>query len=262
MLVISLAISSQKGGVGKTTLGINLAHAFARSGRKTLLVDSDPQGSVGLSLTRQSRHLKGYFDFLENPALRAKEVLLQTRLATLALVPSGQSSDYDLGADPNGSTRHRTKAFLEEVAEEGFEVCVFDTAAGFFGVTAEILAAVGAVLVPQQAEPLGVRSVPKMLEALGRMRVANPRLHVLGVVLTLVQRELAESVEAAEALRRLLPPEMVMDTEIHRNDLFVKASARGVPVGVMSEGAAVQKSFDQLCGELDRRLVRPTRQSP
>lgn len=60
--VITLAITSQKGGVGKTTVAINLAHAFARSGRRTLLVDSDPQGSVGLSLTRQSRHLTGFFE--------------------------------------------------------------------------------------------------------------------------------------------------------------------------------------------------------
>jgi len=63
--VTTLAITSQKGGVGKTTLSINLAYAFARSGRKTLLVDTDPQGSVGLSLTRQSRHLSGFYDFLK-----------------------------------------------------------------------------------------------------------------------------------------------------------------------------------------------------
>lgn len=55
--MINFAVSSQKRGVGKTTLSINLAHAFARAGVRTLLVDADPQGSVGLSLTRQSRLL-------------------------------------------------------------------------------------------------------------------------------------------------------------------------------------------------------------
>ena len=71
--MISIAISSQKGGVGKTTLSIDLAHAFARAGMNTLLVDADPQGSVGLSLTRQSRLLSGFYDFLADPGIPSGE---------------------------------------------------------------------------------------------------------------------------------------------------------------------------------------------
>jgi len=253
-VVITLAISSQKGGVGKTTLGINLAHAYARTGRRTLLVDTDPQGSVGLSLTRQSRHLQGYYDYLENTAVKASEVVIATRIPTFALVASGQGSGYEFGMGRQSSTLSRTRAFLEEVETLGFDVCVFDTAAGFFGGTADILSVAASVLVPQQAEPLGVRSIPKMLEALGRMRAINPALQVLGVVLTMVKDDLAESVEAAAALRRLLPPEMVMKNEIGRDDLFIKASARGVPAGVMAEGGQVLSVFDQLCRELDRKM--------
>jgi chromosome partitioning protein len=253
-LVITLVISSQKGGVGKTTLGINLAHAFARTGRRALLVDSDPQGSVGLSLTRQSRHLRGFFDHLSNPALSAEEVVIATRLPTLSLVAAGQAGGYEFGLGPTGPTAPRTKEFLDEVATLGFDVCIFDTAAGFFGVTAGILSVADAVLVPQQAEPLGVRSVPRMLEALGRLRVVNPQLQVLGVVLTMVQPELRESEEAASALRRLLPPELVMATEIGRDDLFIKASAKGVPAGVMKNGEEVLGTFDRLCREIDQKM--------
>ncbi len=252
--VITLVISSQKGGVGKTTLGINLAHAFARMGRKTLLVDSDPQGSVGLSLTRRSRHLRGFYDYLANPGLAASKVVIATRLPTLSLVAAGQTGGYEFGLTPTGPTAPRAKEFLDEVAGQGFGVCLFDTAAGFFGVTAGILSVADAVVVPQQAEPLGVRSLPRMLEALGRLRVVNPQLHVLGVVLTMVQKGLRESVEAAAALRRLLPPELVMQTEVGRDDLFVKASAKGVPAGVMSDGKELLELFDRLSRELDEKL--------
>ena len=86
------------------------------------------------------------------------------------------------------------------------------------------------------------------------MRVVNSRLHVLGVVLTMVHRTLPESRESADALRSLLPAEMVMKTEVPRDDLFVRASARGLPVGVMDEGADVQAVFDKLRDELDRRM--------
>ena len=62
--LITLVITSQKGGVGKTTVAINLAHSFACRGWQTLLIDSDPQNSVGLSLSEKTRHCPGYYDFL------------------------------------------------------------------------------------------------------------------------------------------------------------------------------------------------------
>ena len=155
-----------------------------------------------------------------------------------------------------GSSRHRLRIFLSEVEAAGIEVCIIDTAAGLFGVTADVLTACSGVIVPQQAEPLGVRSVPKMLEALARMRVANPRLEVLGVVLTMVQVSLDESRESALALRSILPEEMVLRSEIPRDDLFIKASARGLPVGVLPEGSGALRIFDQLRGEVELKLRR------
>jgi len=254
--VITLAITSQKGGVGKTTLAINLAYAYASSGKRTLLVDSDPQGSVGLSLTRQSRNLTGFYDFLSDPALGLEEVVVPTRSETFSLVASGQGSDYEMNGGLAGSSRHRLRTFLAEVEASGVEVCIVDTAAGLFGVTADVLTACSGVIVPQQAEPLGVRSVPKMLEALARMRSVNPRLEVLGVVLTMVQASLEESRESALALRSILPREMVLRSEIPRDDLFVKASARGLPVGVMPEGSEALKMFDHLREEVESKLSR------
>lgn len=256
--MITLAITSQKGGVGKTTLAINLAHAFARSGRRTLLVDSDPQGSVGLSLTRQSRHLSGLYDYLGNLSLGVSEIVVPTRLPTLSLVASGQSSDYELGSGPVGGNLHRIRSFVSEVKAHDFDVCLFDTAAGLFGGTSDILSVSNGVVIPQQAEPLGVRSVPKMLEALTRTRaLINPRLQVLGVVLTMVNEGLAESIESARALRNMLPAEMVMKTEIPRSDLYVRASARGLPVGVMEDGGEALSIFEQLRNELEARLQVP-----
>ena len=252
--MISIAVSSQKGGVGKTTVSINLAHAFARAGLRTLLVDADPQGSVGLSLTRQSRLLGGFFDSLRDPSRPLRQWIVPTRLPTLALVPSGQASDSDAGGGGMGAHLVRVRAFLHRVAADGFDLCLIDTAAGLGGVTGDVIAACDAILIPQQAEPLGIRSVPKLLDGLNRLRVMNPRLSVLGLCLTMVQYELTESTQAAAALRQLLPPEMVFLTQIPRDGLFLRASARGLPVGMLKDSAGVLAVFDALRAEITTKL--------
>ena len=254
IVLITIAITSQKGGVGKTTVSINLAHAYARMGKRTLLVDADPQGSVGLSLTRQSRSLSGFYDAIADSDFPIDQLIIPPRLETLSIVPAGRCSDYELGGGAMGVSLHRVRTFFKMAEEQGYDVCIIDTAAGLFGATADVLSACTAVVVPQQAEPLGVRSVPKMLEALTRMQIVNPRLKVCGVLMTMVQNRLAESVEAVQALRNLLPQKMVLRNVIPRDDLFVRASAKGLPVGVMEEGAGVLAVFENLRAEIDATI--------
>jgi chromosome partitioning protein len=260
--VISIAVSSQKGGVGKTTVSINLAHSFARAGVKTLLVDADPQGSVGLSLTRQSRLLAGFYDYLADPAIPLERLIVPTRLETFSLVASGQASDYETGGGGMGAHLARVRGFFRGVAAHGFDLCLIDTAAGLFGITGDVISSCDAVMIPQQSEPLGIRSVPKLLDGLNRLRVMNPRLSVLGVCLTMVQNELAESTEAAAALRQLLPPQMVFKTQIPRDGLFVRASARVLPVGVLEDGAGALLLFDALRNEIEAKFEPSGGQAP
>ena len=254
--VISIAISSQKGGVGKTTLSINLAHAFARAGLNTLLVDADPQGSVGLSLTRQSRLLSGFYDFLADPGIPMERLIVPTRLETFALVAAGQASDYEAGNGSSGSHLARVRAFLRNAAARRYDICLIDTAAGLFGVTNDIISSADAIIIPQQAEPLGIRSVPKLLEGLNRLRIINPRLNVLGVCLTMIQQGLAESTEAASALRQLLPEEMLFQTAVPRDEIFIRASAKGLPVGVLEDGKGAETVFDSLRAEVQAKLSK------
>jgi len=253
--VIRLSISSQKGGVGKTTLSINLAYSLARAGLRTVLVDADPQGSVGLSLTRQSRQLLGLYDYLANPAAKFESFILPTRLDTLSLVSAGIASNYADNKGSTGAYLSRIQDFFHKLAAYQFDVCIIDTAAGLFGITNDIIASSDAILIPQQAEPLGIRSLPKLLEGLNHLRIFNPRLQVLGVCLTMLQNDLRESKEAAAALRQLLPDEMLFQTDIPRDDIFISASAKGLPVGVIENGKKSAAIFDSLRSEITRKMA-------
>src|SRR6202012_5007054 len=87
--MITLAVSSLKGGVGKTTCAINLAFSCAKRGWKTLLVDADPQGSVGLSLSPSSQAYIGLYEIV-NKGVPFKQAALKTKIETLRIVMAGK----------------------------------------------------------------------------------------------------------------------------------------------------------------------------
>lgn len=191
---------------------------------------------------------------MADPVYPIERLIVPTRLDTLSLVPAGQTSDYELGGGEMGVTLHRVRELLRGVETQGHDVCIIDTAAGLFGATADVLSASSAVIIPQQAEPLGIRSVPKLMAVLARMRLVNPNLNVLGLLLTMTQPNLAESREAAQALKDILPSEMVFQTMVPRDDLFIRASARGLPVGAMENGAGAMAVFDRIRLEVESKL--------
>jgi len=236
-------------------VSINVAFALARAGKKVLLLDVDPQGSVGLSLTRQSRKLLGFFDYLSTPSLPMQSVIVPTRMGTMSIVAAGRDSVAEVEHAGSPQSVRRAQQFFVEAAALGYDYCVVDTAAGLFGMSAEIVKCADAVMLPQQAEPLGIRSVPKMLESLMKLRQHNPKLKVLGVLLTMVQRYLDESVASVQGLRDLLPPELVFNTEVPRDDVFIKASAKGLPIGVMPEGAELGQIFDFIAQEIEAKVA-------
>lgn len=240
--------------MGKTTVSVNLAYSLARRGWHTLLIDTDPQGSVGLSLSEKARKCQGFFDAV-NTGISAAPLIMPTRLPELKILTAGQSHSFFESSAEGADGVEAVRRVLDEVSAQQFDIVIFDTPAGLGGSSSDVLRVCDQVLIPQQAEPLGIRSIPQMLQAIQWLRAHGSALEVAGILMTMVQNDQRESADVVRELRSIIPPQLLCNTMIPRDPVFLKASAAGVPLGLLHrQPPAAALVFDQLAAELEPRL--------
>jgi chromosome partitioning protein len=249
-----LTIASQKGGVGKSTLALNLSFSLARRGWRVVLVDADAQGAIGLSLARSKRSTAGLSEWIEQGG-SAEQYMLSTRIASLRILTVGHvpaSSTAPFGERlANGEVLRQ----LTTTLEGGADVVVIDTPAGFGHATIGAIRAATHVLTPLHAEPVGLRSATQMLEAMAVLREQGARARFSGFVVSMLQSRDRASMVVAETAWRQLPEGLVLQTMIPRDTAFLAASAAGVPLGLLGQRPpAVASVFDQLAAELETRI--------
>ncbi len=255
-----LTIASQKGGVGKTTVSLNLACSLARRKWRVLLIDLDPQGAIGLSLGRSRKSLKGVAEFLREGG-PLSDYVLRTRLGGLSLMAVGHVAIQDTHSFATYLQDNRVPERLNELAAQDYDIVMFDTPAGFGGATLAALDASDFIVGVLQAEPIAMRSAPQMMEMVASMRRKGMTARMLGFVLTMFQADDPASMGVAESAFSELPRGAVFRTLIHRDPAILAASASMVPVSLMGQHAPpVAASFDQLAAEVEQRagLTRET----
>ena len=252
--MIGIAVVSQKGGVGKTTVALNLAYALARRGSRTLLVDLDPSGSIGLSLTRRVAKASGVAEFASRAAPLDK-LLIETRLNELMILPAGQvpplrAPDFAHTLSSGQVLRHLCRMLQDDI-----DAIIFDTPSGFGGATLGALKAADYALCPVQAEPVAARLVLRVLDLIAGLREEGAQVTLAGILITMLQQQSKPSATVAEELWQSLPKDLMFRTSIPRDSAFLDASAAGVPVGLLRRRAPpVAMTFEQLAAELEQRI--------
>jgi chromosome partitioning protein len=252
-----LCVASPKGGVGKTTIALNLAYALATKGCRVLLVDTDPQGAIGLSLkSRSGRALGAGLAGFASGNHTLEDVVVHTRCPEFDLVPVGPVAMQDAHgfavhlADGVELSRLRALALTA-----GYDFLIFDTPAGLGGITLGALRASDWVIATLQAEPIAMRTFPHLLELLGALRRDGVAAQLLGVVLTMLQVRNQQSLAVAEEAWARMPEEVVFNTTIPRDTIFLEASAQGVPLGLLrNRPPPLAALFDQFAEEVQSRF--------
>jgi chromosome partitioning protein len=249
-----LAVVSPKGGVGKTTLALNLSYSFARRGWKTLLIDGDPQGGIGLSLRGGAKDAKGLAEVLRGTT-PLSEALLVTKLPELHLLPSGRCTFGSLWAwSEQLADAESWEPFLRGL-DSRYDIVVIDTPPGLSGPARGVLMSASHVVSPLQAEPLALRALPQLLEALTQLHAEGRRAKLAALVLMMVQSKNRVSMDTVLEAFQLFPNDLVIETVIPRDPVFLEASGKGVPVALLDRRPPpVAAVFDLLAAELEPRL--------
>ena len=252
-----MAISNQKGGVGKTTTAINLGTGLTAIGRRVLVVDLDPQGnaSTGLGIDRTSRAVSSY-DVLMGDATVA-EAAVETNIPGLSIIPSTidlTGAELELVDMPRRAYRLR-EALEAAGAVTGNELdyVLIDSPPSLGLLTVNALVAAKSVVVPLQCEFFALEGLSMLMKTIERIRSAfNAGLEIQGVVLTMYDKRNNLSDQVAQDVRDYLG-DKVYRTIIPRNVRVSEAPSHGKPALLYDHKCAGSIAYMQLASEMLRR---------
>jgi len=245
-----VSIANQKGGVGKTTTAINLAAALAMRGRRTLLIDMDPQSNSSMSYLDIRTIERSLYDVLSDAQCSLADVIVESNVENLLVAPA-RIALAKLEAKLVGEidSHFRLKDRLDPVRED-YEFIVIDCPPTLGLLTANALVASSHLLVPIQSSYFALEGTDDLLETVEKVRArANPDLRLLGVLITMHDRRTAIARDIRNQIRAVFG-ELVFATVISKSVRLEESPAYKEPIFTFAPESSGATEYYRLCEEV------------
>ncbi len=251
-----ISMCNQKGGVGKTTTTINLGAALAEYGRRVLLVDFDPQGSLSVGLGLNPHEMDHtIYNLLMDREVTLDDVVVPSGVPGMDLLPS----NIDLSAAEvqlvHEVAREQTLQRVLAPAIEHYDVILIDCQPSLGLLTVNALTASDGVIVPLECEYFALRGVALLKTTIDKVRERlNPRLEIDGVLGTMFD---GRTLHSREVMDRLVQAwgDKVFHTVIRRTVKFSDSTVAGEPITSYASTSAGAEAYRQLAKEVGVRCL-------
>ena len=243
-----IAITNQKGGVGKTTTSVNLSACVAQAGHRVLVVDADPQGNTSSGLgVRVKEKTPTVYEVMSGEAA-LESALCKTEVEGLFVLPSDirlAGAEIELAAM---AERERVLAEALSPANDRFDYVFIDCPPSLGLITLNALCAAGGVLIPIQCEYYALEGVTALMGTIQKVQRLNRRLTIEGVVLTMLDARTNLGIQVAQEVRKVFKGK-VYNTVIPRNVRLGEAPSHGLPITLYDPRSLGAQSYQALASE-------------